>query len=180
MTEPKIRVVVCRQDQPPTIEEIDNTLQAQQAVVGGLIEVVALSDDPPVDLICDEEFRLKGKPFNRLLAAPGWVRPLDIGGDFFICGADHETGDFASLTPEQAAYWRSFVATSLTYDQAIAAAARLHAPKVADAPRTHCALCRSDKMAPEDFRDDVSRREVRISGTCQRCQDELFKAPDDA
>src|SRR5688500_14917586 len=39
-----------------------------------------------------------------------------------------------------------------------------------------CALCRRPVGA---FRDDLSAREFRISGCCQRCQDEVFAAPED-
>jgi len=39
-----------------------------------------------------------------------------------------------------------------------------------------CPFCGSDKVKPEDFRDDKSRREHQISGLCQSCQDEIFGA----
>ncbi len=42
-----------------------------------------------------------------------------------------------------------------------------------------CALCGSTKMAPEDFKDELSRREARITVTCQPCQDEMFAPPED-
>lgn len=38
-----------------------------------------------------------------------------------------------------------------------------------------CPLCSKD-IDPESFRDDVSRREFKISGICQSCQDEIFKS----
>lgn len=37
-----------------------------------------------------------------------------------------------------------------------------------------CAFCGSDKTKPEDFRDELSRKEYEISGICQRCQDDIF------
>jgi len=37
-----------------------------------------------------------------------------------------------------------------------------------------CAICKSDKVKPEDFRDDLSRREFEISGMCQSCMDKIF------
>lgn len=42
-----------------------------------------------------------------------------------------------------------------------------------------CALCGSTKMADEDFKDAVSRREARITATCQKCQDEVFAEPEE-
>lgn len=41
-----------------------------------------------------------------------------------------------------------------------------------DALRTGtCSLCGGSATT---FRDELSRRENRIAGTCQRCQDDLF------
>jgi hypothetical protein len=40
-----------------------------------------------------------------------------------------------------------------------------------------CVKCRSDRVTPGDFRDDLSRKEFTISGLCQRCQDAFFEAP---
>lgn len=36
-----------------------------------------------------------------------------------------------------------------------------------------CPFCRNP-VNFEDFRDDLSRREFKISGLCQKCQDEFF------
>ena len=36
-----------------------------------------------------------------------------------------------------------------------------------------CPLC-GNPVNFEDFRDDLSRREFKISGLCQKCQDEFF------
>lgn len=37
-----------------------------------------------------------------------------------------------------------------------------------------CATCGSDKIKPSDFKDDLSRREFKISALCQKCQDSVF------
>lgn len=37
-----------------------------------------------------------------------------------------------------------------------------------------CPFCKIG-INPEDFRDDLSRKEFSISGLCQKCQDEVFK-----
>jgi hypothetical protein len=39
---------------------------------------------------------------------------------------------------------------------------------------TRCVTCGSTKVKPEDFRDDLSRKEFRISFMCQACQDSVF------
>jgi hypothetical protein len=36
-----------------------------------------------------------------------------------------------------------------------------------------CPIC-GEKVHPESFRDDCSRREFKISGMCQKCQDAFF------
>lgn len=39
-----------------------------------------------------------------------------------------------------------------------------------------CVTCGSDKTQPDDFKDDLSRKEFGISNMCQRCQDGVFEA----
>jgi hypothetical protein len=41
-----------------------------------------------------------------------------------------------------------------------------------------CVSCGSDKTTANDFRDDISRREYKISFMCQNCQDLVFTDPD--
>jgi hypothetical protein len=42
-----------------------------------------------------------------------------------------------------------------------------------------CSCCGSHKLRPEDFTDDLSRKEATISGLCQKCQDEAFADDDE-
>lgn len=37
-----------------------------------------------------------------------------------------------------------------------------------------CVTCGSAKIAPSDFKDDLSRKEFGISRMCQECQDSVF------
>ena len=37
-----------------------------------------------------------------------------------------------------------------------------------------CVICRSTKIEPGDFRDDLSRKEFGISHICQQCQDDIL------
>lgn len=37
-----------------------------------------------------------------------------------------------------------------------------------------CVTCGSTKVCPEDFKDDLSRKEFGISFMCQECQDSVF------
>ena len=41
-------------------------------------------------------------------------------------------------------------------------------------PGGKCVTCGSNKIAQEDFKDDLSRKEFTISGMCQVCQDATF------
>lgn len=68
-----------------TAVDIENTLEALQAAVGGYIETVSLA--PDCALVVDEEGRLKCKPFN-LAASLLCVRR--IVGTALVCGVDFD------------------------------------------------------------------------------------------
>ena len=91
--EKQIRVLLVRPGQYPEERMVNNTLPALQKLVGGDIETVSPWPDR-VCIVCDDEGKLKGKPFNRTL---GYYDVL--AGDFFICGV--QDGDFCSLTDTQ-------------------------------------------------------------------------------
>lgn len=57
-----MKVIVKRVGQRPAIEEVENTLEAFQKLVGGYIETLTITSD--CVLICDEEGFLKGKHLN--------------------------------------------------------------------------------------------------------------------
>lgn len=62
----------------PEIIEVDNTLKALQAEVGGYIETVTIASDAVV--ICNEEGRILGLPDN------GRVCGVDVVGTVLIVG----------------------------------------------------------------------------------------------
>ena len=107
MREDKITVLYKKVGKDPIEIEIENTLEAKQQLVGGLIEVVPYYD---VLLVCNEE----GKLMNYL---PNVVFEYDyIAGDFFIIGDDYENGDFKSLTKEEIEkYKKDLKERSFTY-----------------------------------------------------------------
>lgn len=41
-----------------------------------------------------------------------------------------------------------------------------------------CNTCKSTKCKDEDFTDDLSRKEHKISKMCQKCQDAFFRDED--
>lgn len=88
----KIKVLLVEPYKLPREIEIDNTLEAKQEIVDGLIECVYFED---VIIICNEEGKINGMHWNR-----------DIGSDiifgpFLIVGDDYENGSFKSLTEKQ-------------------------------------------------------------------------------
>jgi hypothetical protein len=112
--QPPIRVLVCRIEAEPVVEEIDTGLDAMQKLVGGYIAVLGLDAD--VDLWYNEEGY--GLPLNRQfaarapevpegfdfviamddnLAAPGEMGVHVLRGDFFLARHD-DKGGTTSLT----------------------------------------------------------------------------------
>ena len=66
----------------PEIIEVDNTLAALQAEVGGYIETVTIASDAVI--ICNEEGRILGLPDN------GRVCGVDVVGTALIVGVNGE------------------------------------------------------------------------------------------
>lgn len=91
--EKELRVVLKKVGENPEIMNIENTLEAKQKLVGGLIEVVGLTKD--ILLICNEEGKIENLQPNLLFDYDY------IAGDCFFVGDDYSNGDFKSLTDEQ-------------------------------------------------------------------------------
>ena len=83
----KISVAIKRPGMAPYRTNISNTLENLQRTVGGYIETVTLCDDLVV--ICNEEGRLKGLPYNCEICGVKFV------GDIIICGVKED--EFADL-----------------------------------------------------------------------------------
>ena len=83
---------------PPTVQEIDGSLESMQKIVGGTIQAVYAFDEP-VCIVCNDEGKLLGLPMNRALTDDHGV-PYDfVCGTFFMAGVGRE--DFISLTEQQ-------------------------------------------------------------------------------
>ena len=72
----------------PEYKEIENSLEAMQELVNGWIEMVYLDNDNC--LVCNEEGRINGMPYNRI------YKGYDIYGNFFVVGIDDE-GDCTDI-----------------------------------------------------------------------------------
>lgn len=72
MKENQILAVIKEPGQAPRLEPLfENSLEALQAAVGGCIETVTFSED--LVIICNEEGRLRGLPFNVEIGGVGFV-----------------------------------------------------------------------------------------------------------
>ena len=94
-----IKVLVVEPENTPVVETIEASLESYQEIVGGYIEVIYPFDDP-VALICNEEGKIDGLPWNRAMYdESGNVWDI-IAGTFLIVGADPSEEDFGGLTEE--------------------------------------------------------------------------------
>ena len=88
MKENQILVVIKEPGKAPVVDPLfDNDLKAFQKAVGGHIETVTLTSDCVI--ICNEEGRLRGLPFNCSVCGVGFV------GTILVVGAKGE--NFASI-----------------------------------------------------------------------------------
>lgn len=99
MLKEKIKVVVVRPNEEARIEEIENTLEAKQEIVGGWIEAIYPYQDD-VALICNEEGKITGMEPCRILKdeTGEWVDV--ICGPFLIVGLTED--DFGGLSDDLA------------------------------------------------------------------------------
>ena len=77
-----MRAIIKEPGKAPVEKEIQNTLRALQEAVGGYIEPVMVEEDLVV--ICDEEGRLKGKPYNC------WFDGISFVGTIAVVGSGDE------------------------------------------------------------------------------------------
>ena len=75
-----MRVIYKAPGRMPEFREIPNTLEALQEAVGGYIETVTIDTDACI--VCNEEGRLLGLPYNRnVLGIPFYGPILIVGTD---------------------------------------------------------------------------------------------------
>jgi len=85
----------------PYEKEIDGSLESMQAVVGGLIQLLYPFEDPELALICNDEGKLLGLPYNRALRdEDGRIYDV-VAGTFFLCRAPADSENLAGLTEGQ-------------------------------------------------------------------------------
>lgn len=80
-----IKVIVKNPGEAPSVKYISNTLEAFQELVGGYIETVTMAKD--VVILCNEEGRLRGLPFNCEVCGVRFVGPIVFVG---VSGEDFD------------------------------------------------------------------------------------------
>lgn len=146
----KMRVVIVEPGRYAYAAEIDNTLQAEQAVVGGLIDAIYPWPDDKVCLILNDEGKLIPLEPNRTLPEYEDV----MFGTFFICGDDGE--NFCGLTDEQVKrYLERFRQPEIIFDTPGGIVAMRCEPNQYD--RFIRATRGDDGQAPPKRRDEPSR-----------------------
>lgn len=79
-----MKVIIKEPGQRPRETEIENSLSALQQAVGGYIETVTLAED--CCIICNEEGRLQGLPYNLTFCGVSFVGTIlfvGVAGDEF-------------------------------------------------------------------------------------------------
>ena len=106
-----LKVLVIEPDKAPRVDLIEDSLSAKQEVVGGLIELTTpLMHPDDAVLICNEEGKLLGLPYNRMLTLENGI-PYDvIAGTFFIVRAPFDSDGFESLTDKQIEFYSQMYA----------------------------------------------------------------------
>lgn len=92
-----MKVLLVRPNEFAVEAEIENSLKAEQNVVGGNIEVYCPNSDP-IAFILNEEGKLLGLDANRAMYDQNGDIYDIIAGTFFVCGV--KDGEFISLPPQ--------------------------------------------------------------------------------
>lgn len=85
-----MKIILYNVGEDPIVKEIENELQPMKQIVGGWIETFTQPDG--IILICNEEGKLIGLPYNRTMFGE------PIVGNFFLCRCSGE--EFADITDE--------------------------------------------------------------------------------
>ena len=88
-----MKVLIVEPGKYPREADIEHTLEAEQAVVGGTIEAVYPWRDSAC-IVCNDNGIAENLPLNRMLSDYDIIH-----GTFFVCGLTRD--DFTDLTPQQ-------------------------------------------------------------------------------
>lgn len=103
-----MKILRVEPEKSPEIVNMDGTLEALQAAVGGYIEAVYPFDDP-VAIVCNDDGKFNGmRPNRAIYDADGEIMDI-IAGTFLIVGLDED--NFAELSDEMAAKYVALFGT---------------------------------------------------------------------
>ena len=115
MKQSEIKVIVAEPMKEAYVTTIKNDLETLQGIVGGYIEALNFTEDN-VDIICNEEGKLERLPLNRGLTSKNGELFEIIAGTMLIAGVNYASGEFISLTDEQAEkYLQQFLKPEVFY-----------------------------------------------------------------
>lgn len=107
MKSPRMRVLVFRPEEPPVVQEVDNTLESMQKLVGGYIDLLTVDNDRfgGIDLCVNDEGRVANLPYCiTVKTANGNTHR--IFGTAFLLRHDSE-GESMGLRDEDIEKWNS-------------------------------------------------------------------------
>ena len=103
-----MKILRVEPEKSPEIVDMEGTLEALQAAVGGYIEAVYPFDDP-VAIVCNDDGKFNGmRPNRAIYDADGEIMDI-IAGTFLIVGLDED--NFAELSDEMAAKYVALFGT---------------------------------------------------------------------
>ena len=103
-----MKILRVEPEKSPEIVDMDGTLEALQAAVGGYIEAVYPFDDP-VAIVCNDDGKFNGmRPNRAIYDADGEIMDI-IAGTLLIVGLDED--NFAELSDEMAAKYVALFGT---------------------------------------------------------------------
>ena len=102
-----MKVLVLEPMKKPYVKEIDGSLESMQEIVGGWIECTYPTHPDEAVIVCNEEGKLMGLPWNRELKINGKTYDILVGTGF-ICNAPDDSEDFTGLTDEQIKYYTDY------------------------------------------------------------------------
>ena len=96
-----MKVLMVKPGTVPKDAEIENTLEAMQAAVGGYIQAIYPMPDTTIALVCNEDAKNEGLPLNRSLRDEAGQIYDVVAGTFFLCGVPPDSEHFADLSEKQ-------------------------------------------------------------------------------
>lgn len=103
-----MKILKVEPEKVPEIIDMDGTLEALQAAVGGYIEAVYPFDDP-VAIVCNDDGKFNGMAPNRsIYDEDGEILDI-IAGTFLVVGLSDD--NFAALSDEMAAKYAALFGT---------------------------------------------------------------------